>query len=281
MPAARRAPRRRQPAALPLLALRPAALSALALLVAACRGRAPEPAHPATPRPLPPTAPAPVTDADLAYLRGRALAMPVAGARAVRVPPSFTEPRSGGRVHEAVDIMAPRGTPVLAADDGAVWRIKSNALGGLTVYATDPLERWVYYYAHLDRYHPGLFEGQAALPRRHARLRGHHGQRPARRAAPALSRCRAWRATASGGAARRWTRSLPPGRRAGAGAHRRADAARAVAARPRPAAPAGVPVADSIGDPLNPPSVMTTKRTPLTPDVFLVCVQPFAGAAGG
>jgi murein DD-endopeptidase MepM/ murein hydrolase activator NlpD len=160
MPAARRAPRRRQPVALPLLALRPAALSALALLVAACRGRAPEPAHPATPRPLPPTAPAPVTDADLAYLRGRALAMPVAGARAVRVPPSFTEPRSGGRVHEAVDIMAPRGTPVLAADDGRVWKVRTNPLGGLTVYAVDPLDRWVYYYAHLDRYHPGLFEGQ-------------------------------------------------------------------------------------------------------------------------
>jgi murein DD-endopeptidase MepM/ murein hydrolase activator NlpD len=101
-----------------------------------------------------------VTDADLGYLRGRELLMPVAGARAARVPPSFSEPRSGGRTHEAVDIMARRGTPVLAATEGRVWKVRSNALGGLTVYATDPLERFVYYYAHLDRYHPGIFEGR-------------------------------------------------------------------------------------------------------------------------
>jgi murein DD-endopeptidase MepM/ murein hydrolase activator NlpD len=86
--------------------------------------------------------------------------MPVIGVRAARVPGSFHEPRSGGRVHEAVDILAARGTPVVAADEGRVWKLRTNALGGLTVYATDPLERFVYYYAHLDAYRPGLFEGQ-------------------------------------------------------------------------------------------------------------------------
>ena len=139
------------------------ASATLALLTAACasRGRV---SSPPVPRP---TAPGPsadaasaVTEADLQYLANRALAMPVAGARASRVPPSFTEPRSGGRVHQAVDIMAPRGTPVVAADDGRVWKLRTNALGGITVYAVDPLERFVYYYAHLGAYRAGLFEGQ-------------------------------------------------------------------------------------------------------------------------
>lgn len=145
---------------MPTPTARRAAAAALLVLAAACRGHAPEPVRPTAPRPLPSAPAAEVTDADLAYLRGRALLMPVAGARAARLASSFYDERSGGRTHEAVDILAPRGTPVLAADDGRVWKVRTNALGGLTVYATDPLERWVYYYAHLDHYHAGLFEGQ-------------------------------------------------------------------------------------------------------------------------
>jgi len=70
-------------------------------------------------------------------------------------------PRDGGRVHRAVDILAARGTPVLAADSGRVYRMRSNALGGVTIYAVDPGQRFVYYYAHLDHYRPGLAEGDA------------------------------------------------------------------------------------------------------------------------
>jgi murein DD-endopeptidase MepM/ murein hydrolase activator NlpD len=141
---------------------RPVVAAATLALLAACAGRTPAPARPTGPRPGPAeSAPAALlTEADLQYLGNRELAMPVAGIRAARVPGSFHEPRSGGRVHEAVDILAPRGTPVVAADEGRVWKLRTNALGGLTVYATDPLERFVYYYAHLDRYRAGLFEGQ-------------------------------------------------------------------------------------------------------------------------
>jgi murein DD-endopeptidase MepM/ murein hydrolase activator NlpD len=152
-------------AARPLSVARVGAAALAVATLAACAGRAPRPAPLPEPAPPPVEVDAPATAgavsaADLAYLRNRALVVPVAGARASRVPPSFFEPRSGGRVHQAVDILAPRGTPVVAADEGRVWKIKSNALGGLTVYATDPLERFVYYYAHLDRYRAGLFEGQ-------------------------------------------------------------------------------------------------------------------------
>jgi len=101
---------------------------------------------------------------DAAYLRGRQLLLPVANVRARTLHSSFDDPRDGGgRLHLALDILAPRGTPVLAADDGRVWTVRQNALGGLTVYTVDPADRFVFYYAHLDRYQPGLVDGLPIL----------------------------------------------------------------------------------------------------------------------
>ena len=71
----------------------------------------------------------------------------------------FDEVR-GTRRHEAIDIMAPRGTPVIAADDGVVKKLFISVPGGMTVYEFDPDQRFCYYYAHLDRYADGLHEGQ-------------------------------------------------------------------------------------------------------------------------
>jgi murein DD-endopeptidase MepM/ murein hydrolase activator NlpD len=93
------------------------------------------------------------------YLLGRALEIPVAGKSAQQLQDTFDEGRDGGRLHRALDILAPRGTPVLAADDGRVLRVKTNSLGGNTIYTTDPNGRIVYYYAHLDAYRKGLVEG--------------------------------------------------------------------------------------------------------------------------
>ncbi len=67
--------------------------------------------------------------------------------------------RRGARAHRALDMMAPKGTPVLAADDGRIGRVGTTPIGGNIIYATDPDEQFVYYYAHLDRHARGLSVG--------------------------------------------------------------------------------------------------------------------------
>ena len=93
---------------------------------------------------------------------GDALIVPVAGVRADQLSDSFADERAGGeRLHEALDIMAPRGTQVLAAAPGKVESLfKSNA-GGNTIYVRSEDGRTIYYYAHLDAYAEGLKEGDA------------------------------------------------------------------------------------------------------------------------
>lgn len=93
-----------------------------------------------------------------ALLAARGLIIPVEGVDPSRVRDSYTASR-GGRTHDAVDIMAPRGTPVIAADSGTIFKLRQNEAGGITIYQLDPAERFVYYYAHLDRYETGLVEG--------------------------------------------------------------------------------------------------------------------------
>ena len=108
----------------------------------------------ATDAPILPAAPMP-TDRPT-----NALLIPVAGIQASQLTDTFTDARSGGRVHDAIDIMAPRGTQVIAADEGKVAKLFYSKQGGLTVYAFDPTEKFAYYYAHLDSYAPGLVEGK-------------------------------------------------------------------------------------------------------------------------
>lgn len=90
------------------------------------------------------------------------LAVPVAGVARTGIADSWGDPRGeGGRTHQGTDIMAPGGTAVLAAAPGRVEKLFTSDLGGLTIYVRSPGGRWIYYYAHLAGYEPGLAEGQA------------------------------------------------------------------------------------------------------------------------
>jgi murein DD-endopeptidase MepM/ murein hydrolase activator NlpD len=98
--------------------------------------------------------------ADVEYLRSRQILVPVAGADMTRVEDSFNDPRDGERVHRAIDILAPRGTPIISADDGRIVRMTTSTLGGISMYTVDPDQRIVYYYAHMDHYNDAMTPGK-------------------------------------------------------------------------------------------------------------------------
>lgn len=110
--------------------------------------------------PIPSSTTTPIIEADpLPELRDKQLELPVRGAVRRELRDSFNETRGSTHTHEAIDIMAPRNTPILAVDDGTIARLFESKAGGTTVYQFDPTTWYVYYYAHLERYADGLQEG--------------------------------------------------------------------------------------------------------------------------
>ena len=102
---------------------------------------------------------------DVDYLLARHILVPVAGANMAKVEDSFKEPRDGDRVHRAIDILAPRGTPILSADDGRILRMSTNSLGGISMYLP-----WIRqarlapdYYAHMDHYNDAMIPGRTIV----------------------------------------------------------------------------------------------------------------------
>jgi murein DD-endopeptidase MepM/ murein hydrolase activator NlpD len=93
-------------------------------------------------------------------LRDRRLAVPVQGVERGALVRSYSDARGSRRRHEAIDILAPRNTPVVAVEGGEIARLFNSRHGGLTIYQFDSEKRFIYYYAHLERYASGLEEGQ-------------------------------------------------------------------------------------------------------------------------
>jgi murein DD-endopeptidase MepM/ murein hydrolase activator NlpD len=119
------------------------------------------PAGPAKSRPLDEGSRARTSEPDLRPLMQRDLTFPVPGVKRENVIDTFDQSRGGGRIHEASDIMADRGMPVVAVDDGFIAKLFLSKPGGITIYQFDPTEEYCYYYAHLDRYAEGVKEGTA------------------------------------------------------------------------------------------------------------------------
>ena len=134
--------------------LRRAAGACAVLLLSACAGRGEVPGVPR------PTEYAPAGRRPDAFVApGASLAIPVRGIRPEQLRDTYAAARSGGRSHNAIDIMAPAGTPVLAAEDGTILKLRTGGIGGITVYQLGTDGRTLYYYAHLQRYAAGLREG--------------------------------------------------------------------------------------------------------------------------
>jgi len=117
------------------------------------------------PPPVSPPAPAVVAPPPVAAgieveeLRGRDLTLPVQGIKREQLQDTFSDTRDATRKHEALDILAPRNTPVFAVEDGKVAKLFLSKAGGITIYQFDPASSYCYYYAHLERYADGLKDG--------------------------------------------------------------------------------------------------------------------------
>jgi len=92
-------------------------------------------------------------------LRSRHLELPVRGTLRMDLRDTFDQTRGSARSHEAIDILAPRNTPVVAVEGGTIAKLFESKAGGTTVYQFDPATTYAYYYAHLERYADGLAEG--------------------------------------------------------------------------------------------------------------------------
>ena len=134
----------------------------------------------------------------------RKLTLPIRGLTPRDIHDTFSQGREGGKLHEATDLLAPRGTPIEAVEDGVIQKLFLSKPGGLTVYEFDREGIFCYYYAHLDHYADGLRGRNGGEARRRDRLRRHHRQCATADAAPAFFQSSNSAPKSTGGKAYLW-----------------------------------------------------------------------------
>ena len=120
----------------------------------------PVPSSVSTPAPAATPEPEPTPQVPSSFVGQVDLIVPVAGVRPDQLLDTFDDARAEGRVHDAIDIAAPAGTPVIAAASGRILKLFQSDRGGTTIYQLSADEKTVYYYAHLQGYADGLAEGK-------------------------------------------------------------------------------------------------------------------------
>ena len=150
----------RSPATIPTVESLATSSPSATLPVSASPQTTPTPNQISTPTPLSEATSQPTKEIDQSYAGKLSLIIPVAGIKGDQLKDTFTEARSEGRVHDAIDIPAPQGTPVLAAADGEIARLFQSERGGTTIYQLSTDKKLVYYYAHLQRYADGVAAGK-------------------------------------------------------------------------------------------------------------------------
>ena len=115
----------------------------------------------ASPSPVPvePGGIQPVAPAN-SFVGSLKLIVPVVGVKPEQLLDTFADARSEGRVHDAIDIPAAAGTPVVAAADGEIVKLFQSDRGGTTIYQLSTDRKLIFYYAHLQRYADGLMAGK-------------------------------------------------------------------------------------------------------------------------
>ena len=115
------------------------------------------PPEEASPTPQPQT---PILTLDPSYAARLNLVIPVKGVKREQLQDTFKDARSEGRVHDAIDILAPAGTPVIAAAEGEIIKLFESERGGITIYQLSKDKKLIFYYAHLQRYAERLTVGK-------------------------------------------------------------------------------------------------------------------------